>query len=148
MDEKERRSALQAEYMQLQKVIEDFDGRALTIKAWSISFSLVAIGTAFATKADAIFAVSCVSALLFWYLEASWKTFQYAFYDRAGDIEAFFRGEKTIEAPFQIGSSWYRRWRAGGRKRLLRILFWPHVALPHAAVAVLAAVLFSFAMTD
>ena len=32
---------LAQEYLFLQKVIEDFDARALTIKAWSVTFSAV-----------------------------------------------------------------------------------------------------------
>jgi hypothetical protein len=36
-------AALQAEYLQLQKTIEDFDARALTIKAWSVTFGLTAL---------------------------------------------------------------------------------------------------------
>ena len=39
--------------------------------------------------------VACFSALLFWYIEASWKTFQYAYYDRAWEIEEYFRGKKN-----------------------------------------------------
>ncbi|MCG3777242.1 MAG: hypothetical protein JW395_4118 [Nitrospira sp.] len=82
-----------------------------------------------------MFLVASLSALLFWFIEGSWKTFQYSHYDRSGDIEEYFRGEKKIQHPFQIGASWYKRWKSGGSKRLLRILFWPHVAMPHAAVA-------------
>ena len=50
MNEEQLRNALQAEYLHLQKVIEDFDGRALTIKAWSVTFSLVTIAGFFAPK--------------------------------------------------------------------------------------------------
>ena len=94
MNEEQLRNALQAEYLHLQKVIEDFDGRALTIKAWSVTFSLVTIAGFFATQKPAVLMVACFSALLFWYIEASWKTFQYAYYDRAWEIEEYFRGKK------------------------------------------------------
>lgn len=142
MNDEQLRAALQAEYLHLQKVIEDFDGRALTIKAWSITFSLVALVGAFASHASTVFLVSSISALLFWLIEGSWKTFQDAYYDRSGDIEEYFRGEKKIDAPFQIGKSWFRRWQSGGVARLKKILLWPHVALPHAIVAVLGILLF------
>ena len=145
MNDEQLRAALQAEYLHLQKVIEDFDGRALTIKAWSITFSLVALVGAFASHASPVFLVSSISALLFWFIEGSWKTFQYAYYDRSGDIEKYFRGEKKISAPFQIGTSWFRRWQSGGVARLKKILLWPHVALPHVIVAVLGVVLFLLA---
>ena len=142
MPEDQLRAALQVEYLQLQKVIEDFDSRALTIKAWSVTFSLSAIAGAFASHAAPVFIVSAISAILFWYIEASWKSFQYAFYDRSGEIEEYFRGEKNLKAPFQIGSSWHKRWRTGGSSRLWRILLWPHVALPHAAISLIASVLY------
>ena len=142
MNEEQLRNALQAEYLHLQKVIEDFDGRTLTIKAWSVTFSLVTVAGFFASHNPAVLMVACVSALLFWYIEASWKTFQYAYYDRSGDIEEYFRGEKKLDFAFQIGSSWYKRWKSGGIARMTRIMFWPHVALPHAAVAALSLTLY------
>ncbi len=145
MNEDQLRAALQAEYLHLQKVIEDFDGRALTIKAWSITFSLAAIGGAFASHAPAVLLVSSISALIFWFIEGSWKTFQYAYYDRAGKIEEYFRSERKLDFAFQIGTSWYQRWKAGGSQKLLQIMLWPHVALPHVVVAAIALVLFGLA---
>lgn len=147
MNDEQLRAALQAEYLHLQKVIEDFDGRALTIKAWSITFSLVALVGAFASHAAAVFLVSSISALLFWFIEGSWKTFQYVYYERSGDIEEYFRSEKKIDAPFQIGTSWSRCWQSGGAARLKTILLWPHVALPHVIVAVLGLLLFLLVTT-
>jgi hypothetical protein len=143
MNEDQLRAALQAEYLHLQKVIEDFDGRVLTIKAWSITFSLVALAGAFASHASAVFLVSSISALLFWFLEGSWKTFQYAHYDRSGKIEAYFRGEGKLDSAFQIGTSWHRGWISGGPRTLRQIMLWPHVALPHVVVAAIGLVLFS-----
>jgi len=78
--------ALQAEYLHLQKTIEDFDGRALTIKAWSISFSMASIAGALAGGSHAILLVAGASAILFWLLEAGWKAFQYVYYRRAHAI--------------------------------------------------------------
>lgn len=49
MDTEALNEALQAEYLHIQRAIVDFDARALTIKAWSVSFGLVAIGGAFAS---------------------------------------------------------------------------------------------------
>ena len=147
MNENELRAALQAEYLHLQRVIEDFDARALTIKAWSVTFSLAAVGGAFASGAAEMFLVSCVSALLFWYVEAAWKSFQYAYHERSSLIEAHFRGEKPVSAAFQVGSSWFEAWRSGGTRTLGRAMLWPHVALPHVAVAAAALVLYVLATT-
>lgn len=147
MPEEQLRAALQVEYLQLQKIIEDFDSRALTIKAWSVTFSLSAIAGAFASHAAPVLMVSAISAILFWYIEASWKSFQYAFYDRAGAIEKYFRGEKNAIAPFQIGSSWNKRWTTGGYSRLWKIVLWPHVALPHAAIFLVASILYVLSLS-
>lgn len=142
MDDAEKRALLKDEYLHLQKVIEDFDGRAVTIKAWSVTFSLVALVGAFASHAPVAFLVGSFSACLFWMIEGYWKTFQYAHYARTGKIERFFAGEIKELIPMQIGASWYERWKTGGMKRLLRIMFWPHVALPHILVFVLGLLLY------
>jgi len=144
MNEDQLRSALQAEYLHLQKAVEDMDGRAVTIKAWSISFSLAAVGGAFASKASNVLLLACASAVLFWWLEARWKTFQDAYYGRIDDIEQHFRGERAMASALQIRAAWYRSWNGGSRKRLWEILTWPHVALPHAVVAAIALVLYVF----
>ncbi len=143
MNDDQLRAALQAEYLHLQNVIEGFDGRILTIKAWSITFSLVAIGSAFASHAPEVLLVAGLSALLFWFLEASWKSFQVAYYERADAIEAFFRGETLVIQPFQVGNAWYAAWKSGRSMRLLRLLAWPHVAVPHVVVALIAFTLFA-----
>ncbi len=132
---------LAQEYLHLQSVIEGFDTKALTIKAWSVTFSLTALGAAYAAKAPAILAVSSFSALLFWLLEGYWKTFQYAYYKRNGELEKHFEGTETLSTSMQIGTVWYKNWKAGGNKRLIRIMFWSHVALPHLAVAFVGIVL-------
>lgn len=134
--------SLQAEYLQLQKTIEDFDARALTIKAWSVTFSLVAIGGAFVSHATVILLVASGSALLFWLLEAIWKQFQYSYYSRSRSIEEHFRGGSQLNAPFQIGTSWSSSWNTDGKRLLLRIAFWPQVAVPHLIVAALGFAIF------
>ena len=145
MDDNQRVSLLKDEYLHIQSVIHDFDGRALTIKAWSVSFSLAAIGGAFAAHANSIFLVASFSALLFWLVEAIWKSTQYAFYDRSGKLEQFFAGKQQQLVPMQVGSSWYAHYKKGRITRLLRILCWARVALPHAPVALLGLVLFGLA---
>jgi uncharacterized membrane protein len=145
MSEDQLRSALQAEYLHLQKAVEDMDGRAVTIKAWSISFSLAAVAGAFASKSVNVLLLACASAVLFWWLEARWKTFQDAYYGRIDDIEQHFRGERALASALQIRASWYRSWNGGSRKRLWEIMAWPHVAVPHAVVAAIALLLYGLA---
>ncbi len=142
MDEKEKRELLKSEYLHLQSVIEDFDQRALTVKTWSISFSFAALGGAFAANAPIVLLVASVSALIFWFLEGQWKTFQYAYYSRSETIEEFFAGKIQDLAPMQIGTSWRSDWNEGGIKRLLWIIRWPHVAMPHIAVFVIGLIVY------
>jgi hypothetical protein len=63
------RELLRDEYMKLQDIIESFDERALTIKAWSVSFSFAAIGAAYAADGWPVLMLAGLSALLFWCIE-------------------------------------------------------------------------------
>jgi hypothetical protein len=144
VEEQQKNSFLKDEYLHLQKVIEDFDGRAVTIKAWSITFSLVVIVGAFASHAPTALLLGSLSSALFWLIEGFWKTFQDAYYERAHHIEEFFAGARRDLVPLQISRSWQQRWRKGGSPRLLRIMSWPHVALPHAVVLIVGVGLYAF----
>lgn len=146
MTDDKLRSELQAEYFYLQKVIEDFDSCAIAIKAWSITFSLTAIGGAFASKAHFVFLIASVSALMFWILEAVWKSFQTGYYQGSEAIERYFNGSGTLTAPFQIGDTWFQHWSAGGNRQWVKMMLWPHVALPHAVVVVIGGLLFAYSV--
>jgi hypothetical protein len=136
VDKRAKDELLKDEYLHLQSVIESFDGRMLTIKAWSVSFSLAAFGGAFATGAAEVLLIASLSAAMFWLIEGLWKTFQYAHYKRAVVIETYFaeQGQAAEVPPMQIGSSWQVQWKRGGKRRLFRLMRWPHVYLPHAVV--------------
>ncbi len=135
------RELLRDEYMKLQDIIESFDERVLTIKAWSVSFSFAAIGAAYAADGWPVLMLAGLSALLFWCIEGLWKTFQDAHYGRLYVLEDYFAGNSPPPAPLQIGRSWYARWKAGRNRKLLRVMTWPHVWLPHGVACLLALVL-------
>lgn len=137
MNQADKDALLKDEYLHIQSMIESFDGRMLTIKAWSVSFSLAAFGGAFATNAPEVLLIASLSAMMFWLIEGFWKTFQYAHYNRAIKIERYFAGEPDEIYPMQIGSSWQKQWKRGGKRRLLRMMMWPHVYLPHGVVFLL-----------
>lgn len=126
--------ALKEEYFHIQKVVEDFDAKELTIKAWSVTLSMAGIGAAYFQGKPFILLLAAISALLFWLIEGYWKTFQYAYYARIWDIENYASGKKADIEALQISTAWSNSWHAGGTKRLLRALAWPHVALPHVAI--------------
>jgi len=142
MTKEQHLAFLKDEYLQLERSIEEFDGRALTIKQWSVSFSLVALVGSFAAHVPAGLLIAVFGSCLFWWIECMWKTFQYAFYERINLIEDFFAGKCDRPLPLQIGRSWYERWSCLGGKKMCRILIWPRVALPHAAIAILGFTLF------
>ena len=139
-------AALQVEYYHLQKTIEDFDARAITIKAWSVTFGLASLGGAFASKANLVFLLAAAGALLFWLLEAFWKAFQLGYYARVEQIEAHFRGGDEVQFPHQVSSTWQVWWESESWWVLGRTALWVHVALPHAFV-VLGGILAYFFVT-
>lgn len=115
IDDKERRGFLKDEYLFLQGQYEDFDRRSITIKGWITSGSIVGL----ALSIDKTYLVSIyvpvamiIISLMIWYLEATWKLFQYALADRIRIIEAYFRNDQDIIVknpdPFQIYNYWFR----------------------------------------
>ncbi len=132
MDAEQHLEALQAEYFHLQKTVEDFDGKALTIKAWSITFSMAVLVGAFTSHASAVLPIASVASLLFWILEAVWKSFQLGYYHRIEAIELHFRSATHELPPLQVNAAWMERWRNTPWSEICRMAWWPHIALPHA----------------
>ncbi len=134
MDQAQLTDALRAEYLHLQKTVEDFDSKALTIKAWSVTFSLAVLAGAFTSHSKLVVLVAALASALFWFLETLWKSFQLGYYSRIEAIETHFRGTSDQIAPNQICGSWMARWRKTTWGEIFAMAFWPHIALPHCAV--------------
>jgi len=125
------RSLLEKEYFHLQTTTESFDAKSLTIKAWSVSIiGVLASSGAFFGKWQLLLFASIMS-FMFWIIDAAWKTFQLAYYQRINEIEEFMRGERSGIKNLQITRSWLASYRSGGYGRILRIMFWGHILLPH-----------------
>ena len=158
-------SYLKDEYLFLQKTYEDFDQRLLLIKGWSITASLAGIAAAFQYKVPAVWLISAGTAVLFWAIEAIWKSFQYAHSGRIREIEAFFRGDTPTDTqvanvlpPFQIYNSWYRTYSHPVPRPLsdlaekkatitplqqwIQIAKMPMIAMPHVLILATAILLF------
>ncbi|MEP1698309.1 MAG: hypothetical protein ABJJ69_17370 [Paracoccaceae bacterium] len=136
VDKDQKQEQLAQEYMQLQKTVEEFDGKALTIKAWSVTLSAAGVVAAYVESKQEVLLVAAASAIIFWLVEALWKTNQNAFYSRLYENEEAFQGKTEGVLPFQIAHSWSRSWRAGRKERkMLQVMAWPHVFLPHVVVA-------------
>jgi hypothetical protein len=121
------------EYFHLQKTVEDFDQRGLTIKGWSVTVSLTGIAAAFTQKQPALLLLASLSGVLFWLIETIWKRFQVAYYYRLRIIESFLSGENPegFTAP-RITRDWGTGFRRYG---FIHVMFWPHIFLPHFVIA-------------
>lgn len=115
IDEKDQISFLRDEYLFVQAQYEDFDRRSITMKGWVASGSIVALSLSYkdSISFSVFMALSVVIvSLMVWYLEATWKLFQYSLADRIRVLEANFRGDEDVliknPDPFQVYNSWFR----------------------------------------
>jgi hypothetical protein len=132
-------SLLKDEYLLLQKFYEDFDARIITIKGWSASIGMAAIGAGFYENRY-LWLFGAVSAVVFWLVEAFWKSFQYLYGPRIEEIErAFASDDFSIIVPLQIYSSWFETLRKRGfgifKNVSLEIVAFPHVITAIAGIA-------------
>ena len=101
---------LEKEYYTLFEVVNKFDDRLITVKEWSVTLSLVALGGGFQFQHYGLFLVACLSSLGFWIIEALMKRHQMRYYARMREIEIFRstlmpNASKNISTP-QIDWSW------------------------------------------
>lgn len=165
------REDLTQEYYAILDVVSAFDGRILTVKGWSVTLSLAALGLGFQQQHYALFGLASATALGFWYIDVLLKGYQMRYYPRMRDIElATYHLNQvplpelgTVSAP-RIDMSWGyhagRRqpdWRTDAptrrdsleirRMMALRYLR-PNQLLPHLVAVVLGAALFVAALLD
>jgi hypothetical protein len=138
VDENTRLGFLKDEYLLLQKTYEDFDLRALTIKGWSGTIGIAAIGGGF-YQSRFLWLFASGAALAFWLLEALWKTFQYCYGERIQELEEVFRTGRADVSPFQVYGAWLISWR---RSQIHQQFFNGLIAVPHAVTFVVGLVLF------
>lgn len=131
MEDQQKTELLQSEYLHIQQTLESYDGRALSLKIWACCFTISLLLIAFYLQEEILFVLPPLAASVFWLIETQWKSFQYAHYERAGKIEAFFAGKNSELLPMQIGEDWYKSWKEGGILRFLKTSLRSHVVLPH-----------------
>lgn len=122
---------LKDEYLLLQKLYEDFDTRVITIKGWSATIGLAAIGTGF-IYSRFLWLYAAGIGIVFWVLEAIWKSFQYNYSPRLVALEEGFEsGNIDRIEPFQIYSEWNKAFQGSGYAVLgnmrLPLVFFPHI---------------------
>jgi hypothetical protein len=146
MTDKDKINLLKDEYLLLQKAYEDLDVRLMTIKGWGATVAITAIGLGFYQN-PYLWLFAAGASIVFWYLEATWKVYQYNYGPRIQTLENAFRWKHFNEiAPFQIAKSW---WEADERRRerrrqlpFLDTMFKPSVSFPHVVTASVSVVLF------
>ncbi|MDM0109218.1 hypothetical protein QTH97_30065 [Variovorax sp. J22R24] len=132
---------LKDEYLLLQKLYEDYDARAITIKGWSATVGLAAIGVGF-YQSRYLWLFAAGAAMVFWCLEALWKGFQYMYEPRIRLLEAAFLADDFDGiAPLQVYTAWHDEYQAKGL-RVWRNMRMPLVAFPHVVTLVTGLVLF------
>ncbi len=138
-----RKEQLEREYFHLQKIIEDYDGKSLTIKAWSVSVvSAIAGSAAIASNFDVLLFAAGAS-FMFWFIDAYWKSFQQAFFPRIEELESLFEKQSFDKPPFQIKNYWDKSHKKDRNKNFFKVLVWPHIFLPHGAMCIFLVILFS-----
>ena len=94
------RQDLLQEYYAILEVVSGFDQRVMTIKGWSVTLSLAALGLGFQQGHYALFALGAVTAMGFWFIDATTKRHQLRYYARMRDIElaTYNLNHVTLEA--------------------------------------------------
>ena len=131
LNQEQKIAFLEKEYFHLQTLVESFDAKSLTIKAWSVSLAVAVLSSGAFSKSIEVLLYAALASFLFWFIEAYWKAFQNANYQRIVEIEDYLSGKTDAIKTPQIGTSWFNGYSEGGRKQFYSILFWPHVVLPH-----------------
>jgi len=141
MDKMTKIPLLKEEYVLLQNFYEEFDRRILTIKGWSATIAIAAIGAGF-YQSEYLWLFAAGASLAFWLLESFWKTFQYLHAPRIRIIEEAFRKDEFDGlAPLQIYDSWFDSQRKY-RLQIWRCFSLAIVSFPHVVTLVIGVVLF------
>ena len=107
MDKPTKIALLKDEYLLLQKFYEDFDSRVVTIKGWSATIGMAALSGGF-YQSHFLWLFAAGASIIFWLIEALWKSFQYMYAPRITEIEQAFRDDAFDSIfPLQIYTSWF-----------------------------------------
>jgi hypothetical protein len=144
MKNEEKLPLLKEEYFVLLKFYEDFDARLLTIKGWSTTVGAAAIGLGIQYSKPFLFLFGSGVAILFWVLEATWKSLQHSYRGRISSIELAYRLEQYDNiVPLQAHANWSNSWKMALRL-FFRNLYRPIVFLPHAITSLVGALMYLY----
>ena len=131
INEETKINLLKDEYTKLYDLIDNFDGKTLKVKEWSITVGVAAIGGAYITKAPLLLLLSSFSAFIFWVIEYQWKSFQYPYFERVTEIERYFQNKNTEINVFQISHTWEKVQPNLTFKEKLKIFGYTNIFMPH-----------------
>jgi hypothetical protein len=139
----QRREEALKEYYFTQELVDRYDERSLQIKSWSITASGVAIGFSFTADRPALFLLGSAGSLIFWYLEALWKSIQFVHIKRSHEIEKMLNGvDLAYEGP-SISENFSNEFRSRGpRKNAFKIMRYRNVWIPHLLIVLFGLLLF------
>ena len=159
------------EYYSLFETVNDFDKRLMVVKGWSVTLSLVALGSAFQFQHQGLFVAAVLTSMGFWILDGAMKQHQMRYYVRMRDIEVASARGRRVTSPL-IDWSWsiaplylrkappegtpepigYGEGEAPQSKFKLSsynfVWFMPHVLLPHAIGFIGGSVLLALALAN
>lgn len=142
MDANKLADLLKDEYIMLQTLYEDMDGKGLTIKNWAITVALAIIGTSFLNDKKNLLWLAFAASFVFWYLEAYWRGLSHFFAVRIQDIEtAIQKGTWEKELPLQVYSTWSREFEKT-KDQTFRYMFKRASFLPHAVIPIFIGILY------
>jgi hypothetical protein len=141
-DSKFNLDLLKDEYLMVQDFYQDIDRRCFTIMGWSITVAMAAIGAGIVYNQPVLLLVAFLAALMFWYLEATWRGLGHFMSVRINQIEdAVEQGKGGILLPLQLYSEWDKEFTKSGSQT--RISFFKSLtAMPHIFIAVVSLALF------
>lgn len=135
-------SLLKDEYIAAQNWIAHFDNMKTSVKGWSVTVSMVGIGSAFVLQVPVIFLLSGASAVIFWMLEYKWSSYQQSFIERAQEIEEYFAGENRNIVLFQLGKRFRDVRESLTFAKRVNILLFTHIMVPHVIISIVGVFLY------
>jgi hypothetical protein len=135
-------SLLKDEYLMVQDFYQDIDRRCFTIMGWSITVAMAAIGAGIVYSQPILLMVAFLAALMFWYLEATWRGLGHFMSVRINQIEdAVEQGQGGTLLPLQLYSEWEKEYKkSGGQTR--RYFFKSLTSMPHIFIALVSLALY------
>jgi len=148
-----KRSEAFDEYYRVAGYVQAYDGYFVAIKAWGVTVTSGAIAVGFSSHVSSsavaqtvVFMFALFLACAFWATEVFFKLLQLAHIPRVATLEqALSTTEDDVPGPAYLGSFGNQRAIDRETRKWRRVLFWPHVMLPHAVFGTLSLILAIYA---